>query len=235
MEKRNTYLPHHRIGRYRYQAEALKDNLKNEGFDQLDAILEFCERNVDTLQEFLQSPCHLATEGSFIKNTKEFNSIYYINSSRLVFLKMKYFVTSVEELQLRHHLGDLFCAELLAADPAVEKYARILSGIKKFIVFMAIAEGIAELHQMPTDRGLIFQTAIANRISEVQYSPVSPQELERIRKEYTNKAERYMSSVVETLKRHSADYTAYFTFAGNNAPPSKHIRRDNTNKKIFLA
>ncbi|MCL2289837.1 MAG: hypothetical protein FWC34_03925 [Bacteroidetes bacterium] len=81
----------------------------------------------------------------------------------------------------------------------------------------------------------IESTDIANRISEVQYSPVPPQELERIRKEYTNKAERYMSSVVETLKRYSADYTAYFTFAGDNAPPSKHIRRDNTNKKIFLA
>jgi hypothetical protein len=220
---------------YRYQTEALKDNLKNEGFDQLDSILEFCEHNTETLPEFAKSPYYLTTENTFIKNTKEFNSIYYINSSRLVFLKMKYFVTSVEELQLRHHLGDAFCAELIAADPAIEKYTRILSGIKKFVVFMAIAEGIAELHQMPTDRGLIFQTAIANRTSAVQYSPVPPQELEHIRKGYTNKAERYMSSVVDTLKRYSADYTAYFTFAGDNAPPSKHIRRDNTNKRIFLA
>jgi hypothetical protein len=220
---------------YRYQAEALKDNLKNEGFDQLDAILEFCEQNPKSFPEFSKSPCHLATENTFIKNTKEFNNIYYINSSRLVFLKMKYFVTSVEELQLRHHLGNTFCAELLAADPAVEKYTRILSGIKKFIVFMAIAEGIAELHQMPTDRGLIFQTAIANRISEVQYSPVSPEELERIRKEYTQKAERYMSSVIDTLKKHSGDYPVYLAFAGDNAPPTKIIRRDNTNKRIFLA
>jgi len=220
---------------YRYQAEALKDNLKNEGFDQLDAILEFCEQNIDTLPEFLQSPCYLAAENSLIKNTKEFNSIYYINSSRLVFLKMKYFVTSVEELQLRHHLGDAFCTELLSADSEIEKYTRILSGIKKFVVFTAIAEGIAELHQMPTDRGLIFQTAIANRISEVQYAPVPPEELERVRKEYTQKAERYMSSVIDTLKRYPTDYPDYFAFAGNNAPPSKHIRRDNTNRRIFLA
>jgi hypothetical protein len=220
---------------YRYQSEALKDNLKNEGFDQLDSILEFCEQNMAHFPEFAQSPCHIDSECSFIKNTKEFNSIYYINSSRLVFLKMKYFVTSVEELQLRHHLGDAFCSELLGADPADEKYSRVLSGIKKFVVFMAIAEGIAELHQMPTDRGLIFQTTIANRISEVQYSPVPPEELERIRKEYTKKAERYMNSVIDDLKRNQSDYPAYFTFAGNNAPPSKHIRRDNTNKKIFLA
>jgi len=220
---------------YRYQAEALKDNLKNEGFDQLDAILEFCETNLETLPEFLQSPCHLATENSLIKNTKEFNAIYYINSSRLVFLKMKYFVTSVEELQLRHQLGNAFCLELLTAEPTIEKYARILSGIKKFVVFMAIAEGIAELHQMPTDRGLIFQTAIANRISEVQYAPVPPEELERIRKEYTKKAELYISGVIDTLKRYPTDYPAYFAFAGNNAPPTKNIRRDNTNKKIFVA
>jgi hypothetical protein len=219
---------------YRYQAEALKDNLKNEGFDQLDAILEFCEQNPKSFPEFSKSPCYLATENSFIKNTKDFNAIYYINSSRLVFLKMKYFVTSVEELQLRHHLGDAFCSELLGADSANEKYSRILSGIKKFIVFMAIAEGIAELHQMPTDRGLIFQTVVSNRISEVQSSPVSPEELHRIRREYTHKAERYIGSVIDTLKRNPTDYPAYIAFAGNNAPQSKHIRRDNTNKKIFM-
>ena len=220
---------------YRYQTEALKDNLKNEGFDQLDAILEFCEQNMEQLPEFSQSPCHLATENSFIKNTKEFNSIYYINSSRLVFLKMRYFVTSVEEIELRHHLGDAFCGELLGCDSTGEKYVRILPAIKKFVVFMAIAEGIAELHQMPTDRGLIFQTAIANRISEVQYAPVPAEELERIRREYTQKAERYMSSLIDTLKRYPEDYPAYFAFAGNNAPLQKHIRRDNTNKRIFLA
>ncbi|MDR0207067.1 MAG: hypothetical protein LBI45_07435 [Bacteroidales bacterium] len=100
---------------------------------------------------------------------------------------------------------------------------------------MAIAEGIAELHQMPTDRGLIFQTVVSNRISEVQSSPVPPEELQRIRREYTHKAERYIGSVIDTLKRHPTDYPAYITFAGNNAPQNKHIRRDNTGKKIFLA
>jgi len=220
---------------YRYQTEALKDNLKNEGFDQLDAVLEFCEQNIAALPEFSQSPCHLATENSLIKNTKEFNSIYYINSSRLVFLKMRYFVTSVEELKLKHHFGTAFCAELLTANPAVEKYAHIILAIKKFIVFKAIADGIAELHQMPTDRGLIFQTAIATRISEVQYAPVPSAELERIHKEYTHKAERYLSSVIDTLKKYPQDYPAYIAYAGNNAPQTKHIRRDNTNKSIFLA
>jgi len=220
---------------YRYQTEALKDNLKNEGFDQLDAVLEFCENHITALPEFAQSPCHLSGENSFIKNTKDFNSIYYINASRLVFLKMKYFVATVEELQLRHYFGNSFCLELLSADPTVEKYARILPAIKKFIVFMAIAEGIAELHQMPTDKGLIFQTTKANRISEVQNEPVSSEELQRIRKEYTQKAERYMGSVIDTLKAHPTDYPAYITFAGNNAPTTKHIRRDNTNKRIFLA
>jgi len=219
---------------YRYQSEALKDNLKNEGFDQLDSILEFCEQNMASLPEFAQSPCYLAAENSLIKNTKDFNDIYYINSSRLVFLKMRYFVASVEELELKHHFGHIFCAELLVADSTVEKYARILLAVKKFIVFKAIAEGIAELHQMPTDRGLIFQTSKANRISEVQYAPVPPEELERIHKEYTQKAERYLSSVIDTLKKYPEDYPAYIAFAGNNAPQTKHVRRDNTNKKIFL-
>jgi len=219
---------------YRYQREAIKENLKNQGFDCLDDILKFCENSVEKLPEFKESEYFLNAALSFIKTTKDFNDIYFINNSRLVFIRMKYFITSVEELKLPHHLGEKFCKELLESDVKETKFSRIIPYIKRYIVFMAIAEGIAELHQLPTERGLIFHTQMANRDSEVQVSPVSQKELERIRKEYSQKAERYMNSVIDYLKKHPSDYPTYFEFAGDNAPPSKIIRRDNTNKKIFF-
>lgn len=219
---------------YRYQSEALKNNLKNEGFDQLDAILEFCEKNIAELSEFRKSPCYLSSYNSLIKNTREFNEIYNINNSRLVFLKMKYYISSVEDLEARHHLGDTFYNELLSADPTQEKYKRIIPNLKKFIVFASIYEGIAELHQLPTEKGLIFQSAISNRVSEEQYAPVPVKEIERTRNDYKQKAEKYIAAVINTLKQYPEHYPAYIEFAGLNAPTT-NIRRDNNRKRIFLA
>ena len=53
--------------------------------------------------------------------------------------------------------------------------------------------------------------------------------------EYRHKAERYMASVVATLKSHIADYPVYRAFAGENAPRNEVFHRDNTNRKIFFA
>jgi hypothetical protein len=220
---------------YRYQSEALKANLKNEGFDQLDTILEYCEKNIEKLSDFKESPCYIATANSLIKNTKEFNEIYNINNSRLVFIKMKYYISSVEDIEARHHLGDAFYTELLAADLTQEKYKRITPNIKKFLVYFSIYEGIAELHQLPTEKGLIFQSAVSNRISEEQYAPIPAKELERTRNDYKAKAEKYIAAVISTLKQYPNDYPAYISFAGANAPLNRNIRRDNSNKKIFLA
>jgi len=223
---------------YRYQYEAIKKTLKNDGFDQLDAVLEFCENNIQQLPEFAQSPAHITVQGSFIKNTSDFNEIYNIGNSRLVFLKMRYFINSVEELELRHRLGDSFCNELIAADATLPKYKKIIPNLKKFIVFRAVSEGVSELHRLPTERGLLFesQSESGGSTSAGTSENVLPfEELERVRKEYEQKSERYMAAVIAALQASIADYPNYRSFATNNAPRSEAFHRDNRHHKIFHA
>ena len=220
---------------YKYQADALKKALKNGGFDQLDSVLEWCHRNLDQLPEFLQSPAYTDAKSLIVGTTKEFNDIFHIGGSRLVFLKMRHFVRTAQETELRHRLGRAFCEELLTADTNEERYARILPEVKKFTVFWSVADGIGELHRLPTEQGMVFETAQAASGSDTAVSVVPPQELEQMAAEYRRKAERYMASVISTLKAHIADYPAYRAFAGDNAPKNEVFRRDNTNRKIFFA
>lgn len=222
---------------YRYQYEALKKTLKNDGFDQLDAVLEFCEKNIQQLPEFETSPTRLTLQGSFVKSTAEFNEIYNIGNSRLVFLKMRYFINSVEELELRHRLGGPFCEELLSADATLPKYARILPGIRKFVVFRAVAEGVAELHRLPTEKGLVFESQSDSGSSNAGTSEnvLPAEELERVRREYEQKAERHISAVIAALQASIADYPNYRSFATDDAPRSEVFRRDNRHRKIFHA
>ena len=220
---------------YKYQADALKRTLKEGGFNELDAVLEFCHRNIEQLPEFLQSPAYTDSKTLIVGTTREFNDIFHIGGSRLVFLKMRHFVRTTQETELRHRLGKAFCDELLTADPSVERYARILPEVKKFTVFWSVADGIGELHRLPTEQGMVFETSQAASGSDTQTAIVPQAELEQMSAEYRRKAERYMASVVATLKAHIADYPAYRAFAGENAPRNEVFHRDNTNRKIFFA
>ena len=82
---------------------------------------------------------------------------------------------------------------------------------------------------------MVFETSQAASGSDTQTAIVPQAELERMADEYRHKAERYMASVVATLKKHIADYPAYRAFAGENAPRNEVFHRDNTNRKIFYA
>ena len=220
---------------YKYQADGLKRALKNGGFDQLDAVLEFCESHKEDLPEFLQSPAYTDSRSLIVGTTREFNDIFHIGGSRLVFLKMRHFVRTTQETELRHRLGKAFCDELLTADPQEERYARILPEVKKFTVLWSVADGIGELHRMPTEQGMVFETSQATSGSDTAVSVVPQAELEQMAAEYRRKAERYMAGVLATLKAHIADYPAYRAFAGDNAPKNEVFHRDNTNRKIFFA
>lgn len=220
---------------YKYQSDALKSSLKNGGFDQLDTVLELCESHLEQLQEFRQSPAYTDSHSLLVGTTGEFDEIFNIGRSRLVFLKMRHFVRSTQETELRHRLGAAFCSELLAADPGDERLSRILPDVKKFTVLWAVADGIGELHRMPTERGLVFETSQAASGSDTAVSVIPPQELKQMADEYRRKAERYMSAVIATLKAHISDYPSYRAFAGENAPKNEVFHRDNTNRKIFFA
>lgn len=220
---------------YKYQSDALKSALKNGGFDQLDTVLEFCESHLDELPEFLQSPAYTDSRSLIVGTTREFDEIFNIGHSRLVFLKMRHFVRTAQETELRHRLGEAFCSELLAADPHDERLARILPDVKKFTVLWAVADGIGEIHRLPTERGLVFETSQAASGSDTAVSVVPPQELKAMADEYRRKAERYIAAAIATLKKHIRDYPSYRAFAGDNAPKNEVFHRDNTNRKIFFA
>ena len=138
---------------YRRQEEALKEILKNDGFDTLDDILSFLEESSSSFPNFATSTFYTKNVDSLIRNTQEFNNHYSINNSRLIFLKMKYFIEDVENIELCHRLGSEFVKELIAADRTQSKYIKIIKPICRFVVYSAIAAGCEEYGKLPSDKG----------------------------------------------------------------------------------
>ena len=215
---------------FRYQEEGLRVSLKNEGFDYLDSILAFLEENAPDFPEFSGSDYKLSNVHSLIRNTAEFQECYDIDNSRLVFLKMKKYVRDVELIKLQHRIGAAFYQELVRCDRNVEKYASILRPIMLFVVYSAVAEGIDELHKLPTEKGLVFEVS---SMDGVEVSPVEYARVMETRAALASKAEQYMSSAIHYIREHKEDYPRYVDFAGDS-PDNDIVKFNNKNRKIFV-
>lgn len=216
---------------YRYQEENIKSNFKNEGFDQLDSVLIFLEDNISDFPQFETSKYYTELNNSLIHNTAEFNECFNIDNSRLVFLKMKPFIRDVELIKLQHRIGSAFYNELLTADNTLDKYARILPAIRFSVVYGAVADGIGELHKLPTEKGLVFESNFADN---VEVKPIEAEQLKETQIQFARKAESYLDSAIHIINENKADYPLYTAFAGNS-PADGVIHIDNTNHKTFLA
>ncbi len=219
---------------YRYQEENLKSALKGEGFDGLDDVLSFLEGHIDTFSQFSQSQYHTFRDHTLIKDTGSFDRCYNINGSRLVFLKMSQFVRDFERLDLCHRIGKAFFEVLLTADESLPKYAAILPDIRMAVVYGAVADGIGELHKMPTEKGLVFESQSAGGESNVELMPVERVQLAETRNRFGQKSERYLASAINYIKDNISDYPEYADFAGDS-PADGVTRFDNKGKKFFMA
>ena len=213
---------------YRYKEDGFMDEMKNDGFNQLDEVIYFLEENIDHFPEFEQSKYYPTLKNSFITNTAAFNRLYNINNSRLVFLKMKYYIEDVEQVTLPHYIGRKFMEAILNNIDA-EKYAPILQQIQKFVVCMAIYSGIAELHKMPTEKGLLFENS--NNDGK-RIEPLNAKEVERTRKYYKEQADAYKTAFLYHLNTHKEDYPEYAEFGGTTTN-SDFIPRKTISKTFF--
>ncbi len=210
---------------FRYQEENVKNTLKNEGFDYLDNILKYLEDNAASFPEYA-----VPTVTALVKDTAAFNDCYNINSSRLVFLKMRQYVRDVELIKLQHRIGAALYNELLTADESLPKYAAILPNIRRFVVYESVAEGIGELHKMPTEKGLVFESSSMDGLS---VNPVQDAKLMETRAQFSHKANQYLAAAINHIQLHKSDYPGYADFAGDS-PADGVMRFDNNKRKTFL-
>jgi len=216
---------------YKYQEINLKNTLKNNGFNMLDSLLEVIESNIDKFEAFKTHENYTKNIDSLIKTTFDLNRIFNTANSRLVFIKMKYFIENVEKTILLHRIGKDFFSELILNTEAVQP---VIGNIKKYIVYRAISDGISELGKNPTERGLMFEQEVSNRDNFSEIKPIIGSELTKTLAYYDKMAENFMSTAIDFMKKNPEDFPKFITFAGKDTPERTIFRRNNNNKKTFV-
>lgn len=218
---------------YKYQENNLRNKFRNKGFNALDEMLAFLEKYIDLFPEYLESPAYTNSQQSIIRNTEEVNKVYFINNSRIIYLRLHTHFAFVEENILRPALGKVLYNKLLEwliKAPADEteklKVEELRKKSGKVIVMNAVKRLMSETGSL-TDRGLYFSSITANRDGDENEKPVTDNRLSIQIAQAESDAKVYMNNLVRFVKRAYPD-----DYAGN---PRQAFHRDNDHKKTFFA
>jgi hypothetical protein len=101
---------------YRYREKQLCDGWKTRGFNAMDDMLDFMEKNADSYPEYMEPDNYTQSRNSIIRNTAQVNEICFINHSRLTWLRLKPHFKTVEETVIAPRTGGLY--QQLKTEPA---------------------------------------------------------------------------------------------------------------------
>ncbi|KAA6336228.1 hypothetical protein EZS27_015614 [termite gut metagenome] len=218
---------------FKYQEDHLKQNFKNTGFNALDNLLAFLEKETEVFPEYLQSPAYILFKESIVRNTEEVNGTYFINNSRIVFLRLRTHFDFAEKTFLCPALGDKLYEELKRRlregvedeiQRAKTEELRIRSG--RVIIMEAVRRLLMETGSL-TDRGLYFTSIHSGAQTDENEAPVEIERLSsQVRGAETDR-EVYLTSLMKYVRQAFADW-----YEGN---PQKVFDRNNDHKRTFWA
>lgn len=214
------------------QEEDLKEYLKNAGFNAMDEVLEFIELNIAHFNEFKLSPNWTILKSAFIPDTKTFESIIFVNNSRLTFLRLKSYSALVEDMEIRPLLGTAIFDEVkteMAKDDPAAKVMALMAYIRKPIAYLSVAMLIEESGADLTEKGLYFESTSATTFSGKNKQVTDADRIALLAARNRSLGNAYLDQLKSYLVANVTDWPTYSGQSGSV------FRRDNNGKKTFWA
>ena len=220
----NTFAP-----AYKYQEDKLRQNFKNKGFNMLDQVIDFLFAHIDIYPEFSFSQTYRTQTSAIVRTTAEVNDIYFINNSRLIFLRLQNHIRFVEEMHLKPVIGEKLYNQLLTwlADGSNnddKDIEQLRLSCARYIVSLAVKRLLTETGSI-TDRGLYFTTLQQGKNGNEVKEPVSVDRLSVMVQNLSCDADMYRDALARYIRVRYPDY-----YVGS---PSEVFNRDNDNKKSY--
>lgn len=161
--------------KYKHQVNSLKENLRNSGYNRLDAILKYIDVYIADFPEYKTSRDYQLRQSSFVPDTATVERYCHIYGSRLIYNRLLPEMQVVEDLVLAPEVGTTLLADIRAkrkSEDAEEaaKYTRLYSMVQPVVVFHAVARLIARTGSL-TDRGLYFAATEAGTHTDESNRP----------------------------------------------------------------
>lgn len=151
-------------GPYKYQEDRLRNGFKNKGMNAVDQALDYLEQHICDFPEYKKSPSYVSLSSHFVRSTKDVNKVFFINDSRLIFLRLLPILKEVETVSLPsvlgQHLYDHVVEMFGSSEPVSAIGDTTLEELRLRCVRFVVAKSVAQLVRQTgslTDRGLFFE------------------------------------------------------------------------------
>jgi hypothetical protein len=215
-------------GLYKYQEENLRKYFETTGYNGLDDMLKYIENNIEHFPEWEESSVASFRKTSIIKDAETFDTICFINKSRLTFLRLQRYMNEVIDFDIKPLLStewDTLLEELAKEDPA-EKYSALVPYIQKPLAYLSCAK-LIEMTGNLTDRGLFFEGKNSMFPDDSFKKPAEGDSALNMISSYIATGKKYL----EALRQYLIDNE----FTDYGATGGSVYNRNNDDKKIFVA
>jgi len=220
---------------FQRQEENLKTTFKRTGQNKLDKALEFLEINKATFPTWTGSSEYTLSRKNFINTTEIFNSIFFINNSRLVFLKIRPWQTPAEDFDIISLIGRAYFDELktqIATDSLTPANALVVTRIQKAVAHLTIYHGGYNLLANMTELGVVKiedDTVMGNFRKQTQ-TEYWDKIIETAKKTGAN----YIKTAAAFLKENISDYPTYANSDAYDESISLYAGVDSTEKIVII-
>lgn len=122
----------------------LNESLEQNGYDNIEAMLQFLEANADNYPSWKNSDAYTLHLSNYVNSATEFSKIVFTNASRLQFIRMREHLNNVEVLTIDPAISEAMATRVRTEMKGTisAPVAAILPAIKKASVNLAYAASL---------------------------------------------------------------------------------------------
>ena len=216
---------------FKYEEDNLRRSFSDAGLNWIERTIGFLIRNIKepALKDFDLSPCYADFKDSIVQTTEQFDKVFNIRGSRLVFLNMRQFMNDVVDMQI----SQVFTPELLEdlkANRSLEEKdpnkTKLLGLIANAVIQFSVVRAVSEYGLQFGDPGAFFTTIETDKANNERKTHIEADRVSEIQKNHTTIAAGWLSMAISYAKANN--------ITGASAETNQTISRTtNSHKRTF--
>lgn len=198
---------------FQWQVDAWREDLDRDGWDALDALLSFLEKNKATYTDWADDAVAFTINKQYFNPDAEtFSTVINIGGSRRSFKALMPYMQLAHDMYLAPELGDEFYAELkqaLTDDDMTDEQKALLPYLRKCEAYFTMSKAYQELRFVFKSNGIrVYETL--NSIENMNTAKsISAKDAETYANSQLEYGKFYLKKLIAFLNKNADDYTTW--------------------------
>ena len=191
---------------FKYEEDNLRKSYIDTGLNWIDRTIGFLIKNIDNeaLVDFKESPCYADFKTAIVQTTEQFNEVFNIRGSRLVFLNMRTFMQETIDMDI----SQVFAPDILESlktnrtvTPTPEPIkTQLLAYIAKAVIHLSIVKAVTEYGLQFGDPGAFFTSTEVSGNNNEKKSSATADRITTIQKQHSAAGAGWLSLAIQYAK-----------------------------------